>query len=80
VALHALLLGCGAATGQELRPRGTDAPKPVAIPLRNADAEYAAGRLKTLLGPSVEVATDKESNTVFLRADSTAFQWAKALL
>jgi type II secretory pathway component GspD/PulD (secretin) len=80
VALLALLLGCGADTGGEMLTRGVDGPKVVAISLIRADAEYAAARLKTLLGPGAEVTAYTETNTIFLRADAKDVERARGLL
>ncbi len=74
------LLGCSAGGGQEPRPRGVDAPRPVAIQLIRADAEHAAERLKILLGSKAKIDCDKETNTVFLHADPKGVERAKALL
>ena len=80
VTVLALLLGCGSGAGQDISPRGADTPKPVVIPLVRADAEDAAGRLRTLLGPSAKVASDKETNTIFLWTDAERVARAKRLL
>jgi hypothetical protein len=75
-----MLFDCVAGTGQDVTPRGADMTKPVAIQLKNVDAEYAARKLKSRLRPGVEVDFEKETATVFLRADIKGLERAKRML
>jgi type II secretory pathway component GspD/PulD (secretin) len=74
-----LLLTCGAGTGQG-PSRAAAAPKPTLIPLVQVGAEYAAAKLRSLLGPGAEVTADKESNTILLRANAKEVERARGRL